>query len=114
MPFGCHQAQICTHIQTLAATPALRMAAQLCPQSLSFLLLLILTQDISPIFRVEGKGGGRERDTEKHKCERDALIICLPHVPRPGPGTEPATQVRAIDQESNPRPFSEGADALTI
>lgn len=40
------------------------------------------------------EGGERE----KHQCEKDTLIGCLPHTPRLGRGIKLATQVRALDQ----------------
>ena len=39
------------------------------------------------------RGEGREREGEKHQCEREASISCLSHVPQLG--TEPATQACA-------------------
>ena len=38
--------------------------------------------------------GGREKAGEKHPCEREISIDCLPSVP--WPGTEPATQAHAL------------------
>ena len=54
----------------------------------------ILTQ--GQFFIVFIERGGTEEGREKHQCETEALIGCLPYVPRPGilhayTGTEPAT-----------------------
>lgn len=43
---------------------------------------------------------------EKKEREMDWL-----HTPQPGVGREPTTQVHALDQESNLRPFGVWADA---
>ncbi|EPQ05828.1 hypothetical protein D623_10006513 [Myotis brandtii] len=51
--------------------------------------------------RTEG-ASGRERVGERHGCERDMVMGCLPHAPRPG--DDPTTQVGALDQKSNPHP----------
>ena len=32
---------------------------------------------------------GREREGEKHRCERETLISCLLHAPNWGPGPQP-------------------------
>lgn len=56
-------------------------------------LFFILTGEYFPIdFQREG----RERDREKHQRERDTLMGCL--LPASDQSQEPATEVRALDQ----------------
>ena len=67
-------------------------------------------------FRETGGGGEREmqkqtereretdRQTDRHQCERETWIGCLPHMPQPGPGVEPETPwclERCFNQLSN-------------
>lgn len=50
----------------------------------------------------EGKEGVSERENEREKerdhCEKNTSIGCLSHAPPLGPGIEPETQARALDQ----------------
>ena len=72
------------------------------------LFFFILTgRHFSHCFYRERKG---ERKTSKHRCEREASICCLPHLPRPG--TEPAIRACAPtrNRTKTPRPHD---NALT-
>lgn len=61
--------------------------------------------------------GRRERKREKGRDidERDTSMCCLHHAPPPliGVGIKPATQVLALDRESNQQPLGLQADAPT-
>lgn len=60
------------------------------------IFLLILTEDIFPLIFGES-GGEEERQRQRHIDVRDTSVGCLSHMPRPGPGSKPATEVRALD-----------------
>ena len=47
----------------------------------------------------------RGREREKHRCEREALSACLPHLPRPGIRDQTCNLGMCLDQESNLQPF---------
>nr|KAF6277381.1 hypothetical protein mMyoMyo1_010250 [Myotis myotis] len=54
-------------------------------QNLTFVVVNPHPRVFFPIdFRQSGREGERQR--EKHRCERDTLIGCLPHAPRKGLG----------------------------
>lgn len=73
--------------------------------SSQFLLLLIITQGYFSHWLFGENRREEDRPREKHRCERDALTGCLPHVPGLG--------LRCPWLESNLQFFSWQADAPT-
>lgn len=73
----------------------------------SIFIYLFIFQMFSLLFLEREEGGERGRNIDG----RETLIDCLPHTRA---GIKAATQLCALDRESNPRPFDAWANVLTI